>query len=267
MRKRLITFVVSAMILIGSGMTVCAAEKATVTFTQKDRLEYSGVDFYADGTPKLGTAFEGIAPGETAEQVITMRNDNDKTVDFYMNASALQALEDTAQKARGAGYVIKLSAGNKVMYDSNAGGYAAAGTEGSTEGILKMNEGALDGYVLVATLAGNESEDIRLSIFFDGEAMDNSSQSVDYSNTFGQLGFSFQVAYEDPEGPTVIYKEVKQKGETKYVKNLVEILEERVPLASVATGDNALIGFGAVVLVSGIVLVVISGRKKKGDKS
>lgn len=267
MRKRLITLAMAAVLLMGSTLTVCAAGNATVTFTQNEKLEYSGVDTYEDGTPKLSTSFEGIAPGETAEQTITMYNANDRTVDFYMNASVLQSLEESSNQAKGAGYVIKLTAGDSVLYDSNIGGYAAENAEGSREGLNEMNEGALEDYVLVATLAKGESKDIRLSIFFDGEAMDNDSQSVDYSNTFGQLGFSFQAAYEEPGAPTIIYKEVTQKGQTKYIKKIVEIIEERVPLAAVATGDNALIGAGIAVLALGVGLVILTGSKKEEKKS
>lgn len=266
MKKRFVTFAMAVALLMGSTMTVCAEENATVTFTEKNRLEYSGVTFYEDGTPKLGASFEGIAPGESAEQTITIRNANERTVDFYMNASAIEALEESAAQAQGAGYVIRLTAGDNVLYDSAVGGYAGEGAEGSKEGILEMNGGALDGYILVATLAQGESEEIELSIFFDGEAMDNDSQSVDYSYTFGQLGFSFQVAYEDPAGPAVIYKEVTQKGETNYVKELVEIIEERIPLGSVATGDNAMILVGVAVLVIGVVLIVLTGKNRKMEE-
>lgn len=266
MKKKLITLVMAIACLVGSSMTVCAAENATVAFTANEKLEYDGVTFYEDGTPKLGTSFEEIAPGETAEQTITVLNENDRTVDFYMNANAIQALEESAEQAKGAGYVIKLTLGDTVLYDSNVGGYASAGAGGSKEGILEMNEGALEGYILIATLEKGESENINLSIFFDGEAMDNNSQAVDYSNTFGQLGFSFQVAYEEPQAPTVIYNEVVRKGKTNYIKNIVEIVEERVPLAAVATGDAAMIGLGVVILGIGIALVVLTGKKQKVEE-
>lgn len=264
--KKLITLAMTALLVMGSSMTAFAAENATVVFTENEKLEYSGVTFYEDGTPKLGTSFEGIAPGETAEQTITVLNNNERTVDFYMNASAIQALEESAAQAKGAGYDIKLTLGDTVLFDSTVGGYANDGAEGSKEGILEMNDGALEGYMLIATLAQGESEEINLSIFFDGEAMDNDSQSVDYSNTFGQLGFSFQVSYEDPEAPEVIYNTVTEKGQTNYVTQVVEIIEERIPLAAVATGDAAMIGLGVLILVVGVVLVVMTGKKKKTEE-
>lgn len=262
MKKRLFAFAMAAVMMFGSAMTVCAAEDATVTFTGKQKLEYSGVTKDENGT-KLSDAFQGIAPGETREQTIKVLNDNNRTVDFYMDATAISALEETGEQAQGAGYDIKLTAGDAVLYDSKVGGYADSTAQGSKEGLLEMNDGALEGFVYIGTLAKGESENVTLSIYFDGEAMDNDSQSIDYSNTFGQLGFSFRVAYEDPQSPTVVYKDVTKKGATNYVTKVVEIIEERVPLAAVATGDYAMVGFAVVVVGFGIALILLAGRKPK----
>lgn len=263
MKKKVLLFGLIAIFTLGNVLTANAegSASATVTFRADGKLVFEGTE-----GGKLGTSFEGIAPGETATQTITMKNENKKTVDFYMDASALQALEDGKAAAKGAGYEIKLRVGDEMLYDSTAGGYASNSAEGSTEGIKSMNEGALEGYVLVATLAKGQTKDIHLSIYFDGEAMDNSSTGIDYSDAFGQLGFAFQVAYEDPAGPTVVTKTITKTGETKIVKRLVEIIEEKIPLGAVATGDNALIGVGAAVLALGIILIIVAGRKKKVEE-
>lgn len=263
MKKKFLLFGLIAVVTFGNVLTANAqgSASATVTFGTDNKLVFEGTE-----GGKLGTSFEGIAPGETATQTITMKNENKKTVDFYMDASALQALEDGKAAAKGAGYEIRLYVGDETLYDSTAGGYASDSADGSTEGIKAMNEGALEGYVLVATLAQGQTKDMNLSIYFDGEAMDNDSAGIDYSDAFGQLGFTFQVAYEDPQGPTVVTKTITKTGETKIVKRLVEIIEEKIPLSAVATGDNALIGAGAAVLVVGIILIVVAGRKKKVEE-
>lgn len=266
MNKKIFLSLLIILLMMGNVLSVNAADHATITFEEDNDLVYSGLEKGSDGDQKLSTAFEGIAPGETATQKITIQNNNDKPADFYMHASALKALEDGAAKAKGAGYEIKLTTGGKDLYNSNAGGYANKSSDGSKKGIKAMNDGALDDYVLVATLGKGETQDIDLSIFFDGEAMDNGQQGIDYSKALGQLGFSFQVAYEEPGSPKVIYKTVTKKGEKRIVKRLVEIFEEGVPLSPVATGDGALIGAGAVVLVLGILLVVLSNRKSKTEE-
>lgn len=260
MKKKFLLFGLIAAFTFGNVLTANAAEAATVVFGADNKLEFEGM---TDG--KLGNAFEGMAPGESSTQTITMKNENTKTVDFYMNASALQALEESSAKARGAGYEVTLTVGDEKLYDSTVGGYASDSAEGSATGLKAMNDGALEGYVLVATLAPGQTKDIKLYVKLDGEAMDNNS-SIDYSEAFGQFGFSFQAAYEDPEGPKVVEKVITKTGDTKVVKNLIEIIEEKVPLAAVMTGDNAYIGVGAAALVLGIFLIIFAGRKKKVEE-
>lgn len=57
-------------------------------------------------------------------------------------------------------------------------------------------------------------------------------------------------------------------GETKYVKKLVEIIEDAVPLAAaVPTSDKAMIGAGIAVLALGIILVVtVTGKRKRKEQ-
>lgn len=233
-----------------------AAGDATVSFTADNKLEYSNVTI--DGSSvNLGPAFEGVAPGETRSQTIKVQNENSRTADFYMSAEAVEALERNTETARGAGYEMKLTAGDTVLYDSTVGGYSASNEAAASQtGIEGMNN-ALEDYILIATLENGESINVVLTIKFDGEAMDNTT-AIDYSWTEGQLAFEFKVGYEDPTGITTVYKEVTRKGGNK----LVEILEGAVPLDAVATGDAAMIGIGVVVLVAGIMLVFFGKRRK-----
>lgn len=250
-----------ALVLGMTAMPVQAAGEATVSFTANNKLEYSNVTTDGDNV-NLGAAFEGVAPGETRSQTITVQNDNNRTADFYMSAEAVKALERNTESARGAGYEMKLTAGDTVLYDSTVGGYGAGEEAAASQtGIEGMN-GALEDYILIATLAKGESTDVVLTIMFDGEAMDNTT-AIDYSWTEGQLAFDFKVGYEDPTGVTTVYKEVTHKGQAKYVT----IFEEGSPLAAVATGDASMIGIGIVVLVAGIFLVVFGKRKKAEEQS
>lgn len=260
MRKSFCAVGIAFAMLCMTVMPAQAAGDATVTFTENKKLEYSNVT--KDGADvNLGSAFEGVAPGETRSQTITIQNNNDKTADFYMSAEAVKALENGAAQAKGAGYEIKLTAGDKVLYDSTVGGYGAGG-EGSASktGIEGMN-GALEDDILIATLPKGKSANVVLTIMFDGEAMDNTAL-IDYSKTTGQLAFDFKVGYEDPTGTKTIYKVVTKTGEVKYVKNLKEIFEDAIPLSAVATGDTAMIGIAVAVLAAGILLMILGKRKK-----
>lgn len=262
MKKKIVALVMSLTVFATTGMTTYAAENATVSFTPDNKLEYSGV-MAEGGEVNLGSAFEGVAPGETRTQTITVKNDNKRTADFYMSAETVKALEEETASARGAGYDIKLTVGSTTLYDSTVGGYKADSTA-SAEGIGGMND-ALKDYVLIGTLKNGQSLDVVLQIAFDGEAMDNTS-AIDYSLTNGKLAFDFQVGYEDPSGSTVIIKEVTEGGAVKYVKKVVQILDEEVPLlGAVKTGDEAMIGIAVIVLAAGAVMMIF-GKKKKVEE-
>lgn len=261
MKKKALALILALMVLSATGITALANGTATVSFTENKTLEYSNVTV-EDGVVNLGSAFEDVVPGETREQIITVKNDNKHTADFYISAQVLKALEESKDAAKGAGYDIVLKAGDTVLYDSTVGGYNAGQTASDT-GIGEMND-ALEDYVLFATLKNGEAAEVVLSISFDGEAMDNSG-AIDYSSTIGQIAFDFKAGYEEPTGKTVIVKEVTEDGEITYVKKVVEIIEERVPLGAVPTGDGAMIGLAVAVLVLGMVLLFV-GKKKKVEE-
>lgn len=264
MKKRVLALGLAMAVFFATGIITLANGNATVSFTADKTLEYSNVTV-EDGSVKLGNTFENVAPGETRQQTITVKNNNERTADFYISAEALRALEAGKDAAKGAGYDITLKAGDTTLYDSTLGGYQGTDADSaSTTGIGGMND-ALKDYILFATLKNGEAADVVLTIRFDGEAMDNNAADVDYSATMGQIAFGFRVGYEDPTGQTVIVREVTEDGQVRYIRKVVEITENAVPLGAVATGDGAMLGIAALILVAGVCLVVF-GRKKKVEE-
>jgi len=271
MKRKVLALGLAITMFCAMGITSFADGNATVSFTDDKKLEYSNVGTAEGGKVSLGS-FDNVAPGETITQTITVQNDNERTADFYISAEAVKALE--SGKAKGAGYDITLKAGEITLYDSTLGGYSSTSTEdASTTGITGMNttlgkdengDGIAD-YILFATLPKGKSTNVVLTIKLDGEAMDNTAGGVDYTSTVGQLAFDFQVGYEDPTGQTVIVREVGEDGQVTYVRKVVEIIENAVPLGAVATGDGAMLGLAAVVLLVGASLVIL-GRKKKVEE-
>ena len=274
MKRKVLALILAVTMFAGMSITSFANGNATVSFTADKKLEYSNVTPGENGTVNLGSAFENVAPGETKSQTITLYNENERTADFYMSTEVLDSLEKGKDAAKGAGYDIKLTAGETVLYDSTVGGYKGADGEetASATGIDAMNATLgkdLDDdkeadYILVATLPKGKTADVVLSIAFDGEAMDNNSQGVDYSLTDGQIAFDFKVAYEEPSGEVII-REVSEDGEVTYIKKVVNIIENAVPLGAVATGDGAMLGLAVLVLATGACLVIF-GRKKKVEE-
>jgi len=247
MKKNIMAMVMALAVFVGLGTNVHADNNAMVSFTESNTLEYSGAAM-ANGEVNLGAAFENVVPGELRTQIITLKNENGKTADFYMSAEVVEALETNTVAARGAGYDIELKVGNTVLYDSTVGGYSAS-EAASASGIGGMNS-VLEDYILVATLNPGESREIALSIKFDGEAMDNTS-AIDYSLTDGKLAFDFMVGYDEPAKETIVRYEQKEE-----VIRIIEVVK---------TGDEALIGVAIAVLAAGLVLLVL-GRKKKTEE-
>ncbi len=263
MKKNILAVLLMVAAFAGSTLTTAAAENAEVVFTKDKELIYSNVTETDGSTVHLGDAFKDVAPGEVRSQIITLMNENDNTVDFYMNTEVLQALEESREQAGGAGYEIVLTVGDRELYNSVLGGYESDSDLGSTTGLKAMNDSVLDEDVLVATLQKGESTQVVLQIAFDGEAMDNQAESVDYSNALGEVSFHFKAGYEEPTGITTSKKIVTEKEETKYI---TKIVEEYAPLAAVKTGDEAMLLGAVAVFAIGAVLFVVAGRKKKVEE-
>lgn len=256
MKRKVLALILALTMFSALSITAFAAGDATVTFTDGNTLEYTG----ASGS-SLGDAFKGVAPGETKKVEIDVENKNSHTADFYISAGDLEKLE--TETAKGAGYDVELSVeANGVItsiYNSKLGGYKDKEGAASSDGIEEMKD-ALDEDILFATLKNGESAKIILFVTFDGEAMGN-----DYTVTDGQFAFNFKAGYQDPTGTTVIVREVTEDGQVRYVKKIVEIFENAVPLGAVATGDGAMVGLAAVVLLVGASLIIL-GRKKKVEE-
>lgn len=260
MKKGILALGMAVMIFCGSVIPIQASDIAVLTFTKEDTLVYENVS--EDGEyVDFGSAFEGVAAGESRTQTIRIQNKNEKTADFYMHTEVVKELESDTKTAKGAGYEIRITAGDKVLYDSMLGGYDTDASA-STSGIKDMNE-ALEDDILIATLKSGESVDVDFSITFDGESMDNTTD-IDYSLTKGQLTFDFKAGYEDPTGRTTVYKMVTKTSQPNYIKKIVEIFTDSSLLTSVKTGDASVTGIAVAVLLAGILFVIFGKRKKDG---
>lgn len=257
-RKMLLLGMVLALTL-GMSTVSHAAGEPTVEFTADSRLVYSNVSKEDGSNVSLGDTFEGMIAGETREQKIIIQNNNSHTVDFYMNAEALEALEEAGKSAGGA-YTVRLALDGVALYDSTVGG--SSGADGSyadsTKGILEVNEGALQDTVFLVTLAKGGSAELSFTVGLDGESITN-----DYSNALGKFGFDFLVAYNDPAGTVTV-----ERVERKSLEPREEVIETvKNVVVAVKTGDPAAIGALAGLLVLGIIIVFAAGRKKKTEET
>lgn len=219
------------------------------------------VTFGTDGKLlSTGTLNANAAPGETVERTVTLKNDNNKTVDFYLGTEVLTALEEINQNAKGAGYDLSIKVGDKTLYDSTLGGYSEEGVANSL-GLKDVNE-IIKGNVPVATLAKGKTETVTIKVSLDGEGMDNVSDTVNYADAIATLQYEFKAGYDDPTG---IFKE-KKIVEQKEEKKTVTIYKERVPL-SPKTGGNVIPFAGILLLAVGTLLIVLGSRRVKKDEN
>jgi LPXTG-motif cell wall-anchored protein len=196
-------------------------------------------------------------PSETRTAEIKVVNNNSHTAEFFISQDTIQTLEDSV-KASGGAYIYTLSVGSSAdtattLFTTAVGGYSSS-QAASAAGLDDVTE--IEDYTYFAKLANGESTNIYLTLHLDGEGID-----TNYANALGTLEFNFRAYYDDSRRTVVESKTVTSKGATTVVKR---IIDEIVPLAgAVKTGDSTPIFAVIALLLTGVVLVVISGRRKK----
>lgn len=254
MKKIMFVFGLIASLLLGMNTAAFAEETPTATFDGSKEIKYN----YSD-TSQFGSAFEGMLPGEERTQEILLKNEYDRSVNFFMQQEVLQSFEDTVN-ASGAAYEISLALvkgeeKNVIFGGDGADGAGRVGGDG--EGLANLNE-AVDGWIYLTALAPGETASLQMSVMLDGESNTN-----EYQSASGTFDFQFRATYDDPET-------VYQKGETTYVRKEVkgEDVVSRI-IRTVKTGDNApvllLSAVGAAALLLIVVLLIV--RRKKDRKA
>lgn len=233
-----------ASLLLSMNTVVWAAGPLTVTFSGSSDIQYEGREEFADN-------FADMLPGESRTEEIVLRNEDDKSAEFYLQSQVLKAFEDTVD-ASGAAYNISLQLhkGSKtsVIFGGPEEGDSAR-IGGDEEGLANLNE-AMGDWVYLTELAPGESATLEMLVALDGESSTN-----DYQQALGTFSFEFGVDYPSPApkaDPVVNKKYVK--GDPRYVTKTVK------------TGDDApilaLLTMGAAALG---VLTVVGKKSRKAD--
>jgi len=179
MKKKLFSLLLAAALVVSLATAAFAAETPTVTFDGKAIT-------YNQDVSNFGTAFSGMAPGETRTQEIKLSNTSTETAQIYMDTAVIKAFED-ANTASGGAYTVAM---NVTASDGTItfiyGGGKGATVGGNDKGLYDLN-GNLNSTYLAATLKTGESATISLTVTLDGESLANSYQ--DLAGTF-QFKFS-----------------------------------------------------------------------------
>lgn len=184
---------------------------------------------------------EGMYPGETRTETLTLVNNDYREMKFYMNSKVLDEFgNETSSGAIAYDFNFKIN--GEDLFDGLVGGEDNVG------------EGMMEDNILIATLAKGETATLEMSVTADGDTMDNS-----YQDATGLVQYTFSVEYDD-EAVT---------EPQRVVNTVVQTVTNRIEKA-VQTGDPATLGLFGVLLggsVVGIVYLIATRKKKEEDQN
>lgn len=217
-RKLMKGFMIAMMMMLS--IATVQAEDTNVTF------DGDSEDFiFLDGSQDLFDNFKNIMPGETRVQKIKLHNDDHREMKFYLSVDVLDSLDvDTSGYSV---YTISIENNGEEFYN------------GTLDDLAALSAGSMSEDTMLAELSKGESTEITMTLYVDGDSMDNT-----YQNKEGMVQFNFSVEEEDD--PVTIIEVVKK----------------------VFTGDNtnvaALLG---LVVVSAVLIIFFVVKKKKEGNS
>lgn len=184
---------------------------------------------------------EGMYPGETRTETLTLVNNDYREMKFYMNSKVLDEFgNETSSGAIAYDFNFKIN--GEDLFDGLVGGEDNVG------------EGMMEDNILIATLAKGETATLEMSVTADGDTMDNS-----YQDASGLIQYTFSVEYDD---------EAVNEPQ-RVVNTVVQTVTNRIEKA-VQTGDPATLGLFGVLLggsVVGIVYLIATRKKKEEDQN
>ena len=204
-----------------------------VTFTSQGKMNSNF------STSKLDEVIPMMQPGDEAVFKITVKNENNRTTDWYLENKVLQSMEDNSAASGGA-YQYRLTYKDNrtgtttTYYDSTTVG----GEETSPAGQgLHEATNALADWLYMDKLSTGQGGVVELTILLDGETQGNS-----YQTQQADLSLNFAVEMEPTSGGTTT-----QNKTTTVVKT-----GDDTPIALYLTLTGAA---GAILLALSIVAI------------
>ena len=207
----------------------------TVTLNKAGKMESN----FSSG--QINQTVSGMQPGDEAVIKITVNNEYNDTIDWYMENEVLKSLEDkSANKGTtGGGYTYKLTytapdGTVKTLFDSDTVGGDTVGPAGA--GLNEATNSLKNWFLLDQMKAGTKGL-VELRVLLDGETQGNN-----YQDTVADLKLNFAVEFPA----------------TKEVKS------------NVKTGDtNNLLVYVIIMIVAAVLilfLVTLYTRRRKEEK-
>ena len=191
---------IAALLILAMSISALAEQHAgkndwLVTFTADKKMSSNFQDKVWDDN------LRGLQPGDYTDLVVSIKNDNENTTDWYMTNKVIHSLEDSRKNDPGLNggaytYTLKYKgnqAGAKdiVLYSSDTVGGQSVSKAG--QGLHEATN-ALDDWFYIDTLKTGEGGTVTLRVGLDGETQGN-----DYQDTLADLEMNFAVELRTTE--------------------------------------------------------------------
>ena len=229
---RIITAVLLAVLF--SITSLQAAESAAET----------GLSFEGDSekfiTYDQQSAYENMMPGEKRVQRITLTNNDEEELKFYVRAEYTDPLGEAVADGHVA-YNVEFVTNNESFYTGRIGG------------VTKANMNSLETNYLLRSIKKGETATIDFILQVDGDSMNDT-----YQDTEGRLRFIFSVEHMN-------------SAPVEQAANIVKKIPVINKIPGVNTGDpttiGLILGFFAASAIGLILLIIIKVRSRRSEQN
>lgn len=227
MKQKLTILCLIVVSLMFSTNSLYAKEDSIITF-DGDAKKF----VYVHDDAKGFTNFEGLLPGETRTQTITLKNEDYQELRFYLSSKILDTLGgDVKNKVI---YDIDFLIDGEPLFQGTVGGQEEVGMNDSQENLL------------IATLQKGQSVELTMTLTTDGDSMEN-----EYQGSQGTVQFTFSVEHDDTlQTPIPVVNTV-----VNYVNH------------AISTGDTTALMTLLATAGASICLFIILIKRKGGTKN
>lgn len=233
MRKKFLCLAVAVFLIVSASLNVYAEDYKG---SNEWLADFDGKDISSNfANDELADDMQNVQPGDSITFQINLKNSSAEETEWYMTNEVLESLEESNNSAEGGAYTYILTyidhnGKETTLYSSDVvGGEEDVSLEG--EGLHQATK-TLKDYFYLDQLNAGETGKVTLYVKIEGE-----TTGVDYQETLAKLKMNFAVEL--------------------VTKNQI----------IVNTGDSSnLLLYSAVMLVSGIALLVLAMNKRRDRK-
>ena len=186
------------------------------------------------------SAYENMMPGEKRVQRITLTNNDEEELKFYVRAEYTDPLGEAVADGHVA-YNVEFVTNNESFYTGRIGG------------VTKANMNSLETNYLLRSIKKGETATIDFILQVDGDSMNDT-----YQDTEGRLRFIFSVEHMN-------------SAPVEQAANIVKKIPVINKIPGVNTGDpttiGLILGFFAASAIGLILLIIIKVRSRRSEQN